>query len=429
VTDTDDRGGASASEVRSPWRRIGGARWVLVAAAVAFGLLVALGKVAFWPAFAAFCVVAGAAMLAAGTSQAVRPMRAGRAGKHEEPTLPQVLEAVPDPIIILDGLTSVASYNASAANLLPNLRPGQPFAFALRIPEMIDAVRSVIEHGGTRRVDYSERIPVERAIKAHISALPGTEGRRPFVLVVLRDVTQELKAEQMRADFVANASHELRTPLASLLGFVETLQGSARNDAAARDKFLPIMRAQANRMARLIDDLLSLSRIELKAHIRPDATVDLGSVVGHVTDALAPLAKERGVELTLERPPESFDVAGDRDELIRVFENLVENAIKYGSSGGRVEVIMAESPKGNGRSDVAVTVRDHGPGIAAEHLPRLTERFYRVDVGQSRDKGGTGLGLAIVKHILARHRGRLTIESTPGEGASFTVRIERLEVS
>jgi two-component system, OmpR family, phosphate regulon sensor histidine kinase PhoR len=230
----------------------------------------------------------------------------------------------------------------------------------------------------------------------------------------------------MRADFVANASHELRTPLASLLGFVETLQGPARNDAAARDQFLSVMRAQAKRMARLIDDLLSLSRIERNAHIRPDATVDLGSVVGHVTEALAPLARERGVELALERPPGPFDVAGDRDELIRVFENLVENAIKYGSSGGRVEVILAASPKGSGRSDVAVTVRDHGPGIAAEHLPRLTERFYRVDVTQSRDKGGTGLGLAIVKHILARHRGRLTIESTPGEGASFTVRIERI---
>jgi two-component system, OmpR family, phosphate regulon sensor histidine kinase PhoR len=430
VTDPGDRGGTGASEaVRSRWRRISEARWVLGAAAAAFALLVALGKLAFWPAFAAFCLVAVAAMLAGSTSPAIRPLRAGNARPDEAPTLPQVLEAVPDPIIILDGLASVVSYNASAAKLLPNLRPRQPFAFALRVPEMIDAVRGVMEQGGTRRVDYSERVPVERAVKAHISALPGAEGRRAFVLVVLRDVSQELKAEQMRADFVANASHELRTPLASLLGFIETLQGPARNDAAARDKFLPIMRTQAKRMARLIDDLLSLSRIELKAHIRPDATVDLGSAVGHVIDALAPLAKERGVELALERPPGRFDVAGDRDELIRVFENLVENAIKYGSSGGRVEVILAESPKGNGRSDVAVTVRDHGPGIAAEHLPRLTERFYRVDVGQSRDKGGTGLGLAIVKHILARHRGRMTIESTPGEGASFTVRIERLEVS
>jgi two-component system, OmpR family, phosphate regulon sensor histidine kinase PhoR len=414
---------------RSPWRRIGDARWVLAAAAAAFALLVVSGELGFWPAVAAFCLVAAAALLAGGTAASIRPMRPGPTRPDDGPTLREVLDAVPDPLIILDGLASVVSSNASAGKLLPNLRTGRPFAFALRVPEMIDAVRAVVDQGGTRRVDYSERIPVERAVQAHISALPGTAGRRAFFLVVLRDVSQERKAEEMRADFVANASHELRTPLASLLGFVETLQGPARNDAAARDQFLSIMRAQANRMARLIDDLLSLSRIELNAHNRPDAPVDLGSVVAHVTEALAPLATERGVELTLERPAGVLAVAGDRDELIRVFENLVENAIKYGASGGRVEVSLAESPTRNGRSDVAVTVRDNGPGIAAEHLPRLTERFYRVDVAQSRDKGGTGLGLAIVKHILARHRGRLSIESTPGEGASFTVRIERLDVS
>jgi two-component system, OmpR family, phosphate regulon sensor histidine kinase PhoR len=244
---------------------------------------------------------------------------------------------------------------------------------------------------------------------------------------VLRDVTQRHRVEQMRVDFVANASHELRTPLASLLGFVETLQGPARNDAAAREKFLDIMRSQANRMSRLIDDLLSLSRIELNAHVQPDKPVELAHVVGHVADTLGPLAHDRGVALSIDKRVPQLEVRGERDELIRVFENLVENAIKYGASGGKVEVTLDSVPKPQGKGrEAVVTVRDYGPGIEAEHVPRLTERFYRVDAAKSREKGGTGLGLAIVKHIVARHRGRLGIESVPGEGTVFSVKIDQI---
>jgi two-component system phosphate regulon sensor histidine kinase PhoR len=224
----------------------------------------------------------------------------------------------------------------------------------------------------------------------------------------------------MRADFVANASHELRTPLASLLGFVETLMGPAREDAQARDKFLIIMREQAQRMSRLVDDLLSLSRIEQNLHLRPEEPVDLTAVLCHIVDTLGPLARENQVTLKLDAPAPVI-VSGDRDELMRVAENLVENAIKYGASYAanldKSVDISVVAPKGEG----LLTVRDHGPGIAPEHLPRLTERFYRVDAGQSRAKGGTGLGLAIVKHIIARHRGRLNIESKLGDGASFSV--------
>jgi two-component system, OmpR family, phosphate regulon sensor histidine kinase PhoR len=217
----------------------------------------------------------------------------------------------------------------------------------------------------------------------------------------------------MRADFVANASHELRTPLASLIGFIETLQGPARDDAAARERFLGIMRGQARRMARLIDDLLSLSRIELKEHLAPREPVALAPVLLQVIEAHGPLAAEAGVALALDGGA-SLTVPGDRDELVRVVENLVENAVKYGGSGGRVEVGLAAE---GGFAEIRV--RDHGPGIAPEHLPRLTERFYRVDVTESRQKGGTGLGLAIVKHILNRHGGRLAVESAPGRGATF----------
>ena len=196
----------------------------------------------------------------------------------------------------------------------------------------------------------------------------------------------------MRVDFVANASHELRTPLAALSGFIETLKGPARDDAAARARFLNIMEAQATRMARLIDDLLSLSRIELNAHVRPDKPVDLLSVVRQVVDALQTLAHDRGVEISIPAPAEPLIVPGDRDELIRVFENLIENALKYGASGKRVEVTLSQVAGGRPAPEAVVAVRDYGPGISAEHLPRLTERFYRVDVAGSRALGGTGLG-------------------------------------
>jgi two-component system phosphate regulon sensor histidine kinase PhoR len=239
----------------------------------------------------------------------------------------------------------------------------------------------------------------------------------------MRDLTPMRRVEEMRADFVANVSHELRTPLAALTGFIETLQGPARDDPKARERFLGIMQAQAWRMARLIDDLLSLSRIEQRAHQRPDTPVDLVPIVRQVIDGLQMLSQDRGVAIDLKIPTDPVTVRGDRDELIRLFENLIENALKYGASGKRVDVTIGRAASPGGRAEAQVSVRDYGPGIASEHLPRLTERFYRVDVGESRAQGGTGLGLALVKHILNRHQGRLTIDSKPGEGATFTARL------
>jgi two-component system phosphate regulon sensor histidine kinase PhoR len=267
-----------------------------------------------------------------------------------------------------------------------------------------------------QRVEIFERVPLDRWFEAFVSPL--RIGENDLLLVTFNDLTPLRRADEMRADFVANASHELRTPLASLLGFVETLQGAAKDDAPAREKFLSIMRAQATRMARLIDDLLSLSRIELNAHLVPDTPVALGLIVRQVVDGLQMLARDRGVEIAVTVPSEPVVVLGDRDELVRALENLVENALKYGASGKRVEVTLVRAD-----AEAQLTVRDHGPGIPPEHLPRLTERFYRVDVTDSRAQGGTGLGLALVKHILNRHGGRLTIESKPGEGASFRMRL------
>ncbi|MEW6256164.1 MAG: ATP-binding protein [Pseudomonadota bacterium] len=349
-----------------------------------------------------------------------------------EPAVSAVVAALPEPALLLTPDADILVANARVALAIGPAKVGDPLSFLVRVPEVLEAVRSSAQDGIPRRVEFGERIPLDRWLEAHIvplrlaeapaAAAPSGDGPKPdTVLLTFRDLTQQRRVEQMRADFVANASHELRTPLASLSGFIETLLGPARNDAAARERFLGIMGAQARRMSRLIDDLLSLSRIELNAHVRPDTQVELGMIVAHVCETLSPLARERGVEITVSRPETPVPILGDRDELIRLFENLVENALKYGASGKRIEVALTLAD-----GDAVITVTDFGPGIPAEHLPRLTERFYRVDVVASRDQGGTGLGLAIVKHIVARHRGKLTIESQPGAGATFTTRIETL---
>jgi two-component system, OmpR family, phosphate regulon sensor histidine kinase PhoR len=289
---------------------------------------------------------------------------------------------------------------------------------------VLGGIDQVLSSGVLQRIEYSERVPTERTFEVHIGPLrsdPLGIGLQSGVVLVFRDLTSARRLESMRADFVANASHELRTPLASLLGFIETLQGPARNDPGARERFLDIMREQAQRMKRLIDDLLSLSRIEMRAHVAPSETVDLTSIAAQMVETLAPLARDRGVAIRARLPEHPLPVLGDRDELLRVMENLIENAVKYGESGGKVDVELMRIP---GRGDAGLpravlSVRDYGPGIAPEHLPRLTERFYRVDVAESREKGGTGLGLAIVKHIVNRHRGHLDIASEPGQGARF----------
>jgi two-component system phosphate regulon sensor histidine kinase PhoR len=396
---------------------------VAAAAFAAFAVLAALGALSPLPAVLAALFVGAAAAAwgmrpAAGVTPAAEP--AQEAQPPASDSIAAVLAGLPDPVIALDGEARVVAFNAPALAAVPALRRGEHAFLVLRMPAVVEAVRRALASGEPQRAEFFERVPLDRWYEAHIApARPGAaEGAGGLFLLTLHDLTPMRRVEEMRADFVANASHELRTPLAALSGFIDTLQGSAREDTAARERFLAIMREQASRMARLIDDLLSLSRIELNAHIQPEAPVELTGVLRQVIDGLQLLAQERGVAVTLEADA-PVTVSGDRDELVRVFENLVENALKYGASGKRVEVSLARTGEGGAR----VAVRDYGPGIAAEHLPRLTERFYRVDIGHSRAEGGTGLGLALVKHILARHRGRLQIESVPAEGATFTVEL------
>lgn len=319
-----------------------------------------------------------------------------------------LLAQVPDPVILVDRRAVVIEANPAARALLPAMRLRHPLSFGLRAPDVLDGIEEVLRTGLTLKVAYATRVPTERAFEVQIGALAMPDGSGPNVVLFLRDLTAARRLEAMRVDFVANASHELRTPLASLLGFIETLQGPARNDAPARERFLDIMRAQAQRMTRLIDDLLSLSRIELREHMPPTKPVDLGPLARQMVEMQAPLAAERGVTVTFAGEG-AFPVLGEPDELARVVENLVENAVRYG--GGRVAVELARVDGRHG-PEIVLSVRDDGPGIAPEHIPRLTERFYRVNVASSREKGGTGLGLAIVKHSLNRHQGRLQIEST-----------------
>lgn len=399
-------------------------RGALLASCLILAIAAVQAKLDGWLLGAAIVAVVLSGVLFAHSN---RPGPTQTEPRHTQSRRPGIAEAllanIPDPVILVDRRAIVIEANEAAQRLLPGLKVKYPLSFALRSPDVLDAIEKVLATGELRKVEYSERIPAERAFEVQVGPLRTETSSldvQSGVILFFRDLTSARRLEGMRVDFVANASHELRTPLASLLGFIETLQGPAKNDPVARERFLEIMGGQAQRMKRLIDDLLSLSRIEMHAHVAPESKVDLVPIVTRIIDALSTLARERGVEIRFEKPDTPLWVKGDRDELLRVAENLIENAIKYGESGGRVDVALSRGEAQN-RAQIVFSVQDYGPGISPEHLPRLTERFYRADVVQSREKGGTGLGLAIVKHIVSRHRGRLSITSEPGAGATFTV--------
>jgi len=333
-----------------------------------------------------------------------------------------ILERLPGPLVLLGRDRTVLKANAAARAMFGEELVGHDLALSLRHPAVLAAVGAVLDgEADAEEAEISLPVPVARDFRLGVVALSAgdDDADEPVAMLAFQDLTAMKRAEQLRADFVANASHELRTPLATLLGFIETLQGPARDDAAARERFLAIMHEQANRMARLIRDLLSLSRIEMNEHTPPAGTVDLPRLAQSVADMLRPQSEAKRMRIEIAAPPSLPPVTGDQDELTQVFQNLMDNAIKYGraESAVRIEFRFLDG----GRPQVAATVRDQGEGIPREHLPRLTERFYRVDSARSRQLGGTGLGLAIVKHIVNRHRGRLGIESVAGEGSAFTV--------
>jgi two-component system, OmpR family, phosphate regulon sensor histidine kinase PhoR len=415
----------SPSSFFSPWPdRLRHSAIILLAAGLALAVVVVFGELSPVRAAIIFLCIAAAALVPWRLHD-VTASREDVRGVNpvETAAVSAIVAGMPDPAVLLDRAGRVIHLNAAAAQLAPALRKNELAQFALRSPEIITALREAIATTEARRATYLDHVPVDRWMELIITPVPVPTlfgGTDKCMLMTFHDQTPLRRVEEMRADFVANASHEMRTPLAALSGFIDTLQGPAKDDEKARERFLGIMHIQATRMARLIDDLLSLSRVELSAHVRPDTLIDIVPIIRQVVDGLEPLARGRQVEIDIDLPDTPVWIAGDREELLRLFENLVENALKYGASGGKVIVSLTIAVSGEGMPEVRVVVRDFGPGIAPEHLPRLTERFYRVDVGDSRAQGGTGLGLSLVKHIVNRHRGRLLIESVLKNGATFT---------
>jgi len=347
-----------------------------------------------------------------------------------------VLDYVPEPIVLIDRSHQVIGANLAARNLFGKSAVGRSLASLLRDPAVLDAAEDALGGGGARDVEFTLPAPVERVLCARIKTLPEALPDGTAAIIALQDLTMVKHTERMRADFVANVSHELRTPLAALIGFIETLRGPANEDAAARERFLEIMHDQSARMARLVDDLMSLSRIEMHEHTVPTARVDVAQIVQYVAETLQIKAGKKGMTFKIDLPARTPEVLGEADELTRVFQNLMDNAIKYGRAKTPIEIRIRHEPgplpgAPSGRDGtlpesegvVAIAVTDHGDGIPPEHIPRLTERFYRVDKARSRELGGTGLGLAIVKHIVNHHRGALHVASTLGQGSTFTVRL------
>ncbi len=331
-----------------------------------------------------------------------------------------IVERLPDPLLLLGADRSIRRANHAARAAF-----GREFNALLRQPDLRGALDLALQTGVTQIVELALRVPMERDLTATVLNLdpPLADGGK--ILIILSDRSRERAVERMRSDFIANASHELRTPLASLIGFIATLQGPAADDPPAQARFLGIMQEQAERMNRLIDDLLSLSRIEVSEHVTPSEAVSLDDLLSSLADAFAPRLAARHQTLTATIAEGLPDVIGDEDQLAQLFQNLLDNAVKYGREGGMILLDAKLARPGDERAPaepgVMISVSDDGPGIAREHIPRLTERFYRADKGRARAVGGTGLGLAIVKHVLARHHGRLWIDSGEGKGACFTV--------
>lgn len=352
-----------------------------------------------------------------------------------------IMDSLPDPLILLSKDQRIIRANRSAFDLLGAKLLNQGVAGLLKDKALLDAIQDIQNGEPSRIVEFIWNGPVVRTYMTEVTPFrrfwDGPFGNQvnashppdedwPAIMIIMNDVTAIKKSEDARIDFIANISHELRTPLASLIGFIETIRGPAKDDRESTDRFLGIMHDQAQRMARLVSDLLSLSRVEVEEHRAPIERVNLIKLLGNLWAAMELRAAEKGISINVEAPRELPEVYGDWDQLIQALTNLVENAIKYGPENSEILITAGvqndgANADGRAREVVAISVADQGEGIPKEHLERLTERFYRAEAAKARRIPGTGLGLAIVKHIVNRHRGRLGITSEPGRGTTFTV--------
>ncbi|MEL6217857.1 MAG: ATP-binding protein [Pseudomonadota bacterium] len=413
--------------------------WRLVAPAA---VVVAAGGAAqlYWQEPMISVIVAGVAALgyelirpareqrSTGPSQTTVRSTSGREPRDpSRPWLPagtgrELLERLPLGVMLIDQDSQVQFVNSAGIELFGRLPPRVFRAAQLRAPKLLAAVEECGIEGRPGVADFTLMRGADRHLRAHLQPLPQAEPdiARGSVLLVIEDLTRSMQVDEVYRDFVANASHELKTPLASISGLIETLQGHAKDDPKARDRFLGVMATQADRMRRLVEDMLSLNRIEQNERVLPRTPECLRDIVGETVNAMMPIARNAKISLGASLPAVEHQVHGSREELAQVFQNLIDNAIKYGRAGDSVQVEpVPPAPERPGMIGIAVV--DTGPGIERTHLPRLTQRFYRVSPARSREQGGTGLGLAIVKHIVNRHRGHLQIESEVGEGSRFTV--------
>lgn len=429
MADEAQRSGGSAA---ADWAQVVRARLYgrllfLLSVGLVFMTLAGMQLVDAWIDILAFTVVLVLAAIVPETGDSTAS--AGPAAGESDPAFAIAVrlfaDALPEPCIVLDRRSTVVHLNASARQQFSAVMLGSPLAFTLRFPGLLAAIEAVRSSNAPETIELHQTVPTDTWYNVTVAALaPGDPENDGVLVITMQNLTEGKRLESLRSDFIANASHELRTPLTSLVGFIDTLLGPAANDKEARERFLGLMRGQAARMAKLIEDLLSLSRIEMRQHVRPTTPVELNTLVREVAEGLQKLATDSGTKLALTVPPEPITISGDRDELYEVIENLIDNAIKYGAEGGDIEIVLGPTTSRQGFA-YALTVTDHGPGVAAEHVPRLTERFYRVDAESSRKKKGTGLGLAIVKHIVTRHHGLLSIKSQPGQGTRVEVLLRK----
>ena len=402
-------------------------RTVMTGAAPSIVLLVVLlmtGVVGVGEGVTVIALIIAGAVWTARRTETLTPVQPAEAPVDTEPVERRILDELPDPVILLNASRNIISANQAARKLFNITEMGRDLTTALRHPAVLDAVDLSLAGGTPDPVEFELVAGVPVTFEVQVAAVPRPDDEDGVrVVILLHDVTDTKRVDEVRADFVANVSHELRSPLAALAGFIETLIGPAKDDPAAREKFLGIMNNEAQRMTRLIEDLLSLSRVEANEHIRPEDEVEIETLIGEVVDAYSNRCTESGSSIDVDLPDDLPNVLGDHDQLSQVFQNLIDNALKYGGPGKLVRVTASpvERLPESGVHGIAVSVQDQGDGIPADHIPRLTERFYRVDKARSRGLGGTGLGLAIVKHIVSRHRGHILIESTPESGSTFTV--------
>ncbi|MEL6387492.1 MAG: ATP-binding protein [Pseudomonadota bacterium] len=421
---------------------------IVIGATFVLALLAVSGSMGWVEAVTAAIIIAsgsGAYLVGSSGSPAPNrglPQKEIRERTRQATELKPVVDALPMPALHVgvDGRLDCA--NADARKVF-RLQSGQRSlaSAVLRNPALINAVEHALNQYSNGTVEYVQTGIQDQVWMVHVSALAKAGGG---ALLVLEDKTAMRRAEKARADFLANASHELRTPLTSVSGFIETMRGPAKDDKESWDRFLEIMFEQTERMRRLIADLLSLSRIEFSEHRPPSDTHDLKAIVTRATQALVPLATEREISLTLDAPPDAAYAVADPDEMTQAVQNLITNAVKYSPDGGHVQVELGhapsldaaksqvgrhwedgarmtilEAPRDEDATAIFIRVTDEGQGIGREHLPRLGQRFYRVDASRGGKITGTGLGLAIVKHVMTRHRGGVIVESLPGRGSGF----------